>query len=610
MAAQNESTTPTVASGGPLVVAEEHNLARMAWRRAEHNPDATAYEVWQDEAWVPISNAQHLQTLTEVARGLIASGVEAGDRVALMAPTSYEWLLLDSAVWAVGAATVPIYPSSAPAQIEWIVQDSGSTILVVEDDSSDAALAAIDLPGVEVMTIRAAAGAGAVAQLRERGTDVPDEQVRTRVDAVTLDDVASLIYTSGTTGRPKGCVLTHGNFAAEAQGILVNPVAAPVTLGFRSLSFLPMAHVLARAVTYATAEGGTTIGFWSDFTSIVDKFSTFRPQLILGVPRVFEKIHDGIRANAAGSPVSAKIFGRAEEVAKEWSRAQGGSGLGDARTPSLRLRAEHALFDKLVYGKVRAALGGQCEVVISGGGAIGDDLSHFFRGLGVPLYEGYGLTESSAAITVNGPGRQRIGTVGMPLAGNEVRISDSGEIELRGDVVMQGYWHNDEATQAAFDDGWFRTGDLGELDADGYLRITGRQKEILVTAGGKNVVPGPVEDSLRRHPVIGQAMLIGEGRKFVSALITLDPDGAAAWGERNGKGTDLTTLAEDDQLRAEIQTAVDEVNSLVSKAEQVRKFAVLPYDFTEESGELTATMKMRRHVVEKERAADIAGLYG
>ena len=585
---------------------EDGILARLPWRRAAERPQHTSFERFENGQWLPVTAERFLAEVKATAKGLLASGVGAGDRVALMANTRYEWILLDASVWAVGGATVPIYPSSSPSQVEWIVQDSGARILLVEDAIARDNLSGADLADAEIMVI----DDGATGVLRRRGVDVPDDAIEARLDGLTLDSPASIIYTSGTTGRPKGCVITHRSLLAEARGVLTHPIGESVAgSGKRTLMFLPLAHVLARAVTYAAYEGGATIGFWGDFKTIVDKFGTFSPDMILCVPRVLEKVHGGVRAKAlAGGPVKAEIFRRAERVAIEWSECQGNSGLDDATKPSVRLRAEHRLFDKLVYSKVREAMGGRCSVAITGGGALGETLTHFYRGIGVPAYEGYGLTETCAAITVNGPGVQRIGTVGRPVAGNAVRIAENGEIELRGPVVFEQYWQNSDATRDAFHDGWFKTGDLGELDADGYLRITGRAKEIIVTAGGKNVVPGPLEEQLRSHQVIGHAMLVGEGRPFVSALIALDPEGVADWASANGKqvGPDL---ASDDQLRAEIQVAVDEASAAVSKAEGIRKFVVLPDDFTEETGELTATMKIKRHVVEQKYAEQIESIY-
>lgn len=585
-------------------------LARLPWRRAAERPHHVSFEKFDTGEWHAITAKSFAAAVTATAKGLIASGIQAGDRVAIMAGTRFEWVLLDCAIWGAGAVTVPIYPSSAPAQIEWIVADSGARILCVDNGAQRRLTLEAALPdGVEVLTI----DEGAIDDLRRRGADLPDEVVTEALATLTLDSPASIVYTSGTTARPKGCVLTHRNLLAEVRAILAHPAGREAAAyGRRTLMFLPLAHVLARAVTHAAWEGGATVGFWGDFGTVTDKFASFRPTFVLGVPRVFEKVHEGVRKNAAKSgPVTAEIFRRAEQVAIRWSEAQGGDGLGDRRRPGPRHQAEYALFDRLVYGKVRAALGGQCTLGISGGGALNPRLAHFFRGLGLPLYEGYGLTETCAAITVNGPGCHRIGTVGMPLGGNAVRLTDAGEIELSGEVVFHEYWKNPEATAACFDDGWFRTGDIGRLDKDGYLSITGRMKEILVTAGGKNVVPGPMEDILRQHPVIGHAIVVGEGRPFIGALITLDEAGARAWATENGRDpADLVALAADPQLRATIQEAVDEASAGVSKAEGIKRFVILPEDFSEETGELTATLKLKRHVIGSAFADEIESLYG
>lgn len=579
---------------------EQDNLARLAWRRADEEPGHRSFEEFVEGAWRPIRADDHRDAVVAIARGLIAGGVGRQDRVALMCNTRYEWVLVDGAIWAAGAATVPIYPSSSASQVEWIVRDSAARVLIVENAAMRDVVAEAGLDGVEVLTM----DDDALALLRERGLRTEAAEVERRVAAVTLEEAASIIYTSGTTGLPKGCVITHRNLASEAAGLLSQPIGEAARPGNRSLTFLPLAHVLARSVTYAIAQGGATVGFWGDFTTIVDKFGSFQPDIILGVPRVFEKVHAGIRSTAhAGGAAKAAVFDRAERVAIDWSGAQVAGGAGFA------LRGQRALFDRLVYGSVRAALGGRCRFAISGGGALREELQHFFSGLGVDVYEGYGLTESCAAITVNQPTMRRFGTVGRPIAGNAVRIGESGEIELRGGVVFREYWNNPDATAAAFDDGWFRTGDLGALDEDGYLRITGRAKEIIVTAGGKNVAPGPLEDRIASHELVGSAMLVGEGRPFVAALITLDREAVARWATERGRGDDLAELARDEEVRAEIQGAVDDANSSVSRAESIRRFVIVPEEFSEEGGQLTATLKVRRHVVTEQYAEQIEQLY-
>lgn len=574
----------TIASGGPLELTDRDLLPLRPWRRAEEEPDHPSFSRFVDDEWQTLTARTHLDSLTTTARGLIASGVQPGDRVALMSDTRYEWLLLDEAIWNVGAGTVPVYPSSSVNQVDWIVSNSGARLLLVETSEQARTVADLD---VEVLVI----DDGALDELAARGREVPESEVIARRDAVTLDDLAGIVYTSGTTGRPKGVMLTHRHMAAEVTGCMNHPIGEAGGEGHRVLMFLPMAHVLARSVAYVAAQSGATVAFWSDFTSITDKFATFRPHLILGVPRVFEKVHDGIRAKATkGGRFSSAVFSRGEQVAIAWSRAKGDD--PHPGRPGLRLRLAHAVYDRLLYSKVRSALGGECWYAISGGGALSERLGHFFRGIGAPVHEGYGLTETCAAITVNGPGQQRIGSVGRPLPGNEVRIAESGEIEVRGAVVTQGYWDREDATRESIVDGWFATGDLGSIDEDGYLSITGRAKEIIVTAGGKNVIPGPLEDVLRSHPIVSQAMVLGEGRSFISALITLDPE-----------------VDRPEDPHAELQGVVGEANSLVSRAEGIKQFRVLDDDFSEESGELTATQKLKRHVIEDTRSDVIEDIY-
>lgn len=573
----------THATGEALELTDRDLLPLRPWRRAQEDPQHPSFSHVVDGDWQTITAGEHLESLVATVRGLVASGVAAGDRVVLMADTRYEWLLLDEAIWNAGAGTVPVYPSSSRSQLEWIVRDSGARVLLVETPAMAQLATGLD---VEVLVI----DDGALATLAERGQTVAEDEVHARRDAVTFDGLAGIVYTSGTTGRPKGVVLTHRHLAAEVAGCLAHPIGEVGAPGRRILMFLPMAHVLARSVAYIAAQSGATVGFWSDFSTIVEKFGSFRPHMVVGVPRVFEKVHAGIRAKAAGRRVSAAVFAKGEQVAIDWSRAVGDD--PHPGRPGLRLRVLHAVFDRLLYAKVRAALGGETMYEISGGGALGERLGHFFRGVGVPIHEGYGLTETCAAITVNGPGHQRVGTVGRPLPGNEVRIGEDGAIEVRGAVVTDGYWNNEEATRSSIVDGWFATGDLGSLDDEGYLTITGRAKEIIVTAGGKNVVPGPLEDVLRSHPLVSQAMVVGEGRPFVAALITLDPEAEPPA-----------------DPQAELQGVVDEANELVSKAEGIKKFVVLDDDFTEESGEMTATQKLKRHVIETQRVEAIEGLY-
>ncbi|KAA0918159.1 long-chain fatty acid--CoA ligase [Dietzia sp. ANT_WB102] len=581
----------------------------VARERAAGHPDTVPFEHFEDGGWQPVTVGDFHRRVERIAAGLVASGVVPGDRVALMAETRLEWVLVDMAVWTAGAITVPVYPSSSASQLAWILEDSGSRVLIAEGEAHAAVVDALDVPSTceHVFYL----DDGGLDMLEARGRAVEPEVLEAALATLEPDSPASIIYTSGTTGRPKGCVITHRNLLAECHGLLDHPVGTMARHGKKTLMFLPLAHVLARAVTYAVFLGGATIGFWADTSTILPRFADFRPHTILGVPRVFEKVRDGIAKQAsAKGRLQREVFTRAEKVAIEASTLRGGDGLNDTRRPSLLHTVQYALFDIAVYRAVRAALGGRCEYAISGGGALPDRISHFFRGLGVPIYEGYGLTESTAAAAVNGPGCQRVGTVGRPVEGTSIRIAESGEVELSGPLVFTRYWNNEEATGEALGGGWFATGDLGSLDEDGYLSITGRKKELIVTAGGKNVSPGPLEDSINAHRLVGNAVVIGEGRRFVSALIAVNEAELTHWAEEHGRaGTPAHQLVADPDVQAELQSAVDQANAQVSHAEGVKKFTVLPNEFTEQSGELTATFKVKRHVINERYAAQIEAMY-
>ncbi|MDV7197978.1 long-chain fatty acid--CoA ligase [Rhodococcus kroppenstedtii] len=588
-------------------VDDDDSAVDSVFAHERSRPNAVVYRR-QGRSWTDVTAADFAAQVRAVAKGLMASGVEQGDRVALMSATRFEWPLLDYAIWAAGAVTVPVYETSSAVQVRWILENSGARVAIVETVAHSNILAEVlpDLPHVEhTFQIEVSPEKqGAVEVLTEAGADLGDDAVAARVAALKSSDPATLVYTSGTTGRPKGCVLSHANLLAESRGIAASALGEMLTEGRTTLMFLPMAHVLARAVSIAAFDRGATLGHTADIPRLVESFGAFRPHFILSVPRVFEKVYNTARQKAHGDG-KGKIFDAAADTAVAYSRALEKSG------PSLVLRAKHALFDRLVYGKLRAALGGQCELAISGGAPLGERLAHFYRGLGITIYEGYGLTETTAAAAVNTPGNQRIGTVGKPLPGNAVRIADDGEILLSGGVVFGGYWKNDDATAEALTDGWFHTGDLGTVDDDGYIAITGRKKEIIVTAGGKNVAPAGLEDSLRASPLIGQAMVVGDQRPFIGALITVDPEAFPGWKQRNGKDESATVadLTTDPDLVAEIDAAVAEANKTVSHAEAIKKYRVLAVDFTEEGGELTPTMKLKRNVVAESYASDIEALY-
>ncbi|MCT2582781.1 AMP-dependent synthetase/ligase [Actinophytocola gossypii] len=580
-------------------------LADIVFTNADEAPDAVSFRRKVDGAWRDVTAARFLDEVVDVARGLIASGVGPGDRVGILSANCYEWTLFDFAIWAAGAVSVPIYVTSSEEQIEWIMSDSGATAVVVETEPLAKKVDAVrgKLPDLKhVWRI----DDDAVGTLVAAGAETPADAVQERRAAVTADDLATIIYTSGTTGRPKGVVLTHRNLLA-AVGNAVEYLAAM----FKgepgnqqsTLLFLPLAHVFGRMVEVGTVLARATLGHWADVKTLTDNLASFRPTFILSVPYVLEKVYNGARqkAHAGGK---GKIFDAAAATAIAYSEAAGRPGLG--------LRLKHALFDRLVYSKLRAAMGGQVKYAISGGAALGSRLTHFFRGVGIIVFEGYGLTESTAASVVNAPGAFKPGTVGKPLPGTAVRIADDGEIQLRGDGIFPRYWQNESATAEAIDDdGWFTTGDLGDLDADGFLRITGRKKEILVTSGGKNVAPSVIEDRISAHPLVGQALVVGDGQKYVAALITIDPDYFTYWKTTAGKPGSATVadLAEDPDLLAEIQQAIDDGNQAVSQAESVRRFRVLDTEFNPENGYLTPSLKLKRNVIMKDFATDVHALY-
>jgi long-chain acyl-CoA synthetase len=590
-------------------VSGEENLTDMVWANAERFGDAVSFQRRVDGTWVDLTARDFAAHVMAVAKGLIAMGIQRGDRVCLMSKTRYEWTLLDFAIWSAGAITVPVYETSSAEQVEWIVSDSAASAVIVETAAHRSVVdGVVDRLGQvrHVWQIDGPASSdapGAVDELTALGAGVTDQQVHDRRKSVVADDLATIVYTSGTTGRPKGCVLTHRNLLAEVRAD-VNAFPEIMQPGSSLLLFLPLAHVLARALALTCVYARLTVGHTADVKNLLADLGTFRPTFVVAVPRVFEKVYNGAKQKAH-SEGKGKIFDAAEATAVAYSEAldHGGPGVG--------LRLRHLLFDRLVYSRLKAALGGRCIAAVSGGAPLGERLAHFFRGVGVPVLEGYGLTETSAAACVNTQGALRVGTVGRPVAGTSVRIADDGEILISGDVVFQQYWNNEAATKEALDEGWFHTGDLGSLDSDGFLRITGRKKEIIVTAGGKNVSPAVLEDRLRAHPLISQCMVVGDQRPFIGALITVDEEFFPAWKAQHHKpgGASVADLSSDPDLLAEIQAAIDDANQAVSKAEAIKKFRVLPHDFTEERGEMTPSLKLRRSIVAKAYEADIAAIY-
>lgn len=595
----------------PIVtIGDAANLTDPVWDNAEVAPDAVQFARPTPHAdgtvteWTEVTCLQFRDEVAAVARGLIAAGIEPGVRIGLMSRTRYEWTLLDYAIWAVGAVTVPIYETSSAEQAAWILEDSNAVAVVVETEAHAALIAGVRhrLPELgQVWQI----DVGGVDELVTTGATVELAEVERRRKAVRADDLATIIYTSGTTGRPKGCVLTHRNMYADiANAVPVLPNL--FNAGASTLLFLPLAHAFARLIQIGVVQARVTMAHCADTKNLVAELQAFRPTFVLSVPRVFEKVYNAAKQKAEADGKGG-IFARAEQVAIAYSEALETSG-----GPGLALRAQHVVFDRLVYRKLRAALGGRCRDAISGGAPLGARLGHFFRGIGVTILEGYGLTETSPAASSNVPTATRMGTVGRPFPGVTVRIEDDGEILLSGELIFQGYWRNETATAEALSaDGWFRTGDLGQLDSDGYLSITGRKKELIVTAGGKNVAPAVLEDLVRAHPLISQCVVVGDAKPFIAALVTVDEEALPNWLENAGLPLDTSVeqLREHEGLRKEIQTAIDTANQAVSKAEAIKVFRVLPRDFTETTGELTPSLKVKRQVVHKTYAAEIADIY-
>jgi long-chain acyl-CoA synthetase len=583
------------------VVPEKASIVDTALRHREQAPNAPLFKRRSGGGWSDVSSKTFMDEVDAVAKGLIANGIERGDRVAILSSTRYEWTVVDFAIWRAGGTTVAIYETSSSDQVQWILENSGTKLLVIENGDQRAEHASV-IDGAPELKETLVIDSGAIEQLVAAGQAIDDAELDVRRAAALSSDPATLIYTSGTTGKPKGVVLTHANFLAEIASVRES-LGDFLQPGNSTLLFLPLAHVFARAVAVASIDAQVVLGHTSDIPNLLDDFAKFRPSYILSVPRVFEKVYNSAKQKAHDGG-KGKIFDAAAETAIEWSKAQDAGGAG------LVLNLKHTLFDKLVYSKLKVALGGRCENAVSGGAPLGARLGHFFRGVGVPVYEGYGLTETTAAVTVNTPSAQKVGSVGRPLPGHAVRIADDGEVLLRGPVVFNGYWNNDAATAEALQDGWFHTGDIGKLD-DGFLSITGRKKELIVTAGGKNVSPAQLEDTIRAHPLVSQALVVGDNKPFIAALLTLDPESVPGWLQRNDlpADTSLEDLANNEKLLAELNEAIESANATVSHAEAIKKFHVLATDFTIESGELTPTLKLKRNVINEQRGDKIEALY-
>jgi long-chain acyl-CoA synthetase len=584
-------------------VYDDANVLRPVIDWALRAPDRPVAAYREGSRFIDVSAAEFYERVRALARGLIASGVKPGDRVVLMSSTRLEWTLVDDAILAAGAVTVPVYETSSAEQLQWILSDSGAVMAVVETEAMRALLAEVPetIPDCREML---AMDSGELAELARRGKAIDDSLLDTRIEAVRGDDLATIVYTSGTTGRPKGCVLTHGNLRTNTLQNL-DAVRDMLEPHEDLLLFLPLAHTLSKIIALVCTEWGARISYATDLGRLPEELGMTRPTLVAAVPRVFEKVFNSAQAKARAEGHGA-IFDHAAEIAVRWSKE------GTAGHHGPLVTAEHVAFDRAVYRKIHAAFGGRLRFAFSGGGPLGERLTHFFNGVGVRIFEGYGLTETSPTLTLNAVGAWRPGTVGRPLEDTSIRIAPDGEILAKGPQVFGGYWHNPEATAEVFDgEGWFKTGDIGELDPDGYLRITGRKKELIVTAAGKNVAPAPLEDRIRAHWLVSQAVVVGDGRPFIGALVTIDEDAAGDWAVERGLlvtgSGELLALAE---LRAAVQQAIDDANRSVSRAESIREFAILPQDLTIAAGELTPTLKVRRFVVEKAYAPVIEQLYG
>jgi long-chain acyl-CoA synthetase len=587
-----------------FTVPDDANLTDAVLGNADEHPDEVVFDRKVDGSWQPVSAKQFASEVKALAAGLIASGVNAGDRVCIMSATRYEWTLADYAIWTAGAVTVPIYETSSREQVEWIVSDSGAVAIFLETTSHRESFDQVraSLSGeLQVWGI----DAGGIDDLVEAGKSLTEDAIEQRRRTLSPESLATIIYTSGTTGRPKGCELTHRNFLFDAMST-TEGLEEMFGTDQSTLLFLPLAHVFARIIQVGCVQNRVRMGHTADIKNLMADLASFKPTFVLSVPRVFEKVYNTAKQKAHADGKGA-IFDLAERIAIDYSKSLDGNVV---RRTALEL--PHRVFDKLVYSKLRAALGGEAHAAISGGAPLGARLGHFFRGVGIPIYEGYGLTETTAGATVNRPGAMKVGTVGRPIPGCTIKIADEdGEILLKGDNVFTGYYHNDEATAETLAGGWFHTGDIGALDDEGYLTITGRKKELIVTAGGKNVAPAVLEDRLRANPLVSQCMVVGDQKPFIAALVTIDEESFPNWKSSHGKSADATVadLVDDDDLKADIQVAVDEANKAVSKAEAIKAFRILAADWTMESGHLTPSLKVKRNVVLDDHADVVEQIY-
>jgi long-chain acyl-CoA synthetase len=588
-------------TSGSVEIAPDKNLTTALWEHEQENGSKAILSHRHGSGpFVDITYAEMAEQVRRIAAGFMALGLGDGDRICLFSPTRYEFTLFDYAIWAAGCATVTIYDSSSADQVDWIVSNSGAKAIVCATD--DLKKVFLDQAGERgtcehVISLEA----GGMDELIAKGAEISDEDVLERAKSVGQDELATLVYTSGTTGRPKGCELTVGNFvwtAGQTEVVTTDVINSETS----TLMFLPLAHIFARLAQVVSIERGSKIAFSTGVPQLMEELQMVRPTWMFSVPRVFEKIYNSAKQKADADG-KGKVFDLATKVAINYSTEQ------QAGKVSLPTKIAHSVFDRLVYTKLRDVFGGRTKYAISGGAPLGERLGHFYSGVGITVIEGYGLTETTAASTASSPETIRVGTVGRPLPGSTVRIADDGEVLIKGGNVMRGYWLNPEATAESIDaDGWLHTGDIGKLE-DGYLRITGRKKEIIVTAGGKNVAPAVLEDMMRAHPLISQAMVVGDNQPFIATLITIDADEFPRWASTHGKSGTVADHVDDDDLRAAVQEAIDLANKAVSKAESIRTFRILPNDFSIEGGELTPTLKVKRRVVAEQYGTTIEEIY-
>jgi long-chain acyl-CoA synthetase len=580
----------------------QSNCTQLLLDRVNETPDHPIFAIPQAEGWRDVSATEFYEQVYALAKGFVAAGIKPGDRVGLMCRTRYEWTLIDFAMWFAGGVLVPIYETSAPDQIQWIVSDSGAVAVMFETAEMHARFNTIHATVPHVHTTWTIEGSS-LESLVDIGRDVADEEIERRRQIATGKDIATLIYTSGSTGRPKGCVLTHSNFVELCRNTTV-ALSEVINTEASMLLFITTAHIFARFISLLAITGGVRVGHQPDTTKLLPALQTFQPTFLLAVPRVFEKVYNSAeqKAEAGGK---GNIFRAAARAAVDYSKAE------DAGHIPLGLRLKFAVLDRLVLSKLRAALGGRVKYAVSGSAPLGSRLGHFYKALHVKVLEGYGLTETTAPATVNRPEKFKIGTVGPAMPGVDIRIATDGEVLVRGINVFDGYWKNEKATAETFDGDWFKTGDIGSIDEDGYLTITGRKKELIVTAGGKNVAPSYLEDPIRSDPLVGQVVVVGDQKPYISALITLDSEMLPVWLANNklDAGMSLAEAATNPTVVAQVQAAIDRANARVSRAESIRKFAILPIEFTESSGHLTPKMSIKRAVIMKDFATEIEGLY-